>query len=377
MDFLETGNDNSALAAAITKCVEIAESKGNFGRSRPLRIRLSEVLEVNGDRRAALAVLKEFTSNSTAMSATNLPANSSGDKKNNGAGAASAAAKAANAKKAAATAEAEAVRDAENAVMKERSTRLFMEINADLVPAPAPVTPPAPVERTKPKPVTPPKPVATTVAAAAAVAAAVAAAGPKLSSWIESAAKGKTLSAEELTAMGDAERLEALSEHCARLEEPGNSAKRRQAAVAVAKSIAASGAEAPWVEAQLRELLGEGSSPAAREGALLTLQAMCEVAGAAGEPYAVALLPLVLRASGDQSAVVRTAAADAGAALARMLNPHALHLVLPVLTEAIEGSVWRIKAGALEVIATLAETSPAQVALALPEIVPVVSHQVS
>ncbi|CAM9557787.1 unnamed protein product, partial [Ectocarpus sp. 12 AP-2014] len=33
-DFLETGNDNKQLAEALSKCVDIAESKGNYGRSR-------------------------------------------------------------------------------------------------------------------------------------------------------------------------------------------------------------------------------------------------------------------------------------------------------------------------------------------------------
>ncbi|CAM9479805.1 unnamed protein product, partial [Ectocarpus fasciculatus] len=69
-DFLETGNDNKQLAEALSKCVDIAESKGNFGRSRPLRLRLSEVREAAGDRRGALAALKAFTSNPAAVSAT-------------------------------------------------------------------------------------------------------------------------------------------------------------------------------------------------------------------------------------------------------------------------------------------------------------------
>ncbi|CAN0088485.1 unnamed protein product, partial [Ectocarpus sp. 8 AP-2014] len=303
-DFLETGNDNKQLAEALSKCVDIAESKGNYGRSRPLRLRLSEVREAAGDHRGALAALKAFTSNPAAVSATTATtasaANGAGaaDKKN-----ASAAVKAAA--KAAAestTKAAEAVRDTENAAMKDRSTRLFMELNADLVPA--------------------------------------------------------------------------LAEHCGCLGEAGDASARRRAAVAVAKSIAASNAEAPWVEAQLREFLPEGNVPAAREGALLAIHAICELAGPGGEPYVVALLPLVLQAHGAQAAQVRAAAADAGAAVARTLNPHAVRVALPMITEAVASDTWRIKAGALEVMAVMAESSPQQVALALPEIVPVVSHQV-
>lgn len=376
-DFLEAGNDNKQLAEALLKCVEIAESKGNFGRSRPLRIRLSEVREAAGDRRGALAALKAFTSNPAAVSATTAPAPAPGSDKKS----VSAAAKAA----AAATLKAaEEARDSENAVMKDRSTRLFMEVNADLVPECAPVPPPAPV-KTAPRPAAakaPAKPAVTTVAAAAAraqAAAAASAAGPKLTAWVSNASKAagaSSASVEELAALGDGERLQNLAEHCGCLEEAGDASARRRAAVAIAMSISASAAEAPWVEAQLRELLGEGSAPAAREGALLAVHAICELSGAAGEPYVVSLLPLVLLANGAQATPVRAAAAEAGAAVARAINPHAVRVVLPVITRAVESDTWRIKAGALEVMAIMAESSPRQVALALPEIVPVVSHQI-
>lgn len=376
VEFLETGNDNKALAEALSKCVSIAESKGNFGRSRPLRIRLSEVREAAGDRRGALAALKEFTSNAAAVSASTAPALPPASDKN--AVLASKTPAAVAARKAA-----EAVRDTENKTMKNRSTRLFMEINADLVPPPAPVAAPTPVRVTRPTAAaaSPPKAAVTTVAAAAAMAKAASAAGPKLSSWVRNAAKSSSgdvtaPSDETIKAMDDGERLQALAERCGILGDAGDASERRRAAVAVAKFINASNAEAPWVEAQLREFMVEGSTPAAREGSLLAVHAMCQLAGAGGEPYVVALLPLVLLANGSQAAPVRAAAADAGAAIARSLNPHAVRVVLPAITTAVESDRWRIKAGALEVMAILAESSPTQVALALPEIVPVVSHQV-
>lgn len=374
VDFLETGNDNKKLAEALNKCVEIAESKGNFGRSRPLRIRLSEVLEAAGDRRGALAALKAFTSNPAAVSSTTA---AEAPEKNVSAAVKMAAAASLKA--------AEAVRDSENAAMKDRSTRLFMEVNADLVPACAPVPPPAPVRTVaRPAAAKPAKPTVTTVAAAAAraqAAAAASASGPKLTAWVRNAAKAasqssSSLSAEQIAALEDGERLQNLAGHCGVLEEAGDASARRRAAVAIANSIAASNAEAPWVEAQLREFVGEGSTPAAREGALLAIHAICELAGAGGEAYVVSLLPLVLQANGAQAAPVRAAAADAGAAVARTVNPHAVRVVLPMMTTAVESDTWRIKAGALEVMAILAESSPKQVALALPEIVPVVSHQI-
>lgn len=372
VDFLETGNDNKSLAEALAKCVEIAENKGNFARSRPLRIRLSEVREATGNRRGALTALKEFTSNAAAVASTTTTVAAAPSTK-----ASKIAPKAAPS---AATKAAEAARDAENATMKDRSTRLFMEINADLVPAPAPVAPLAPIKSSRPKAVRPPPtPVVTTVAAAAAAALVANAAANKLTGWIEKATKAKGgLSEADIEELGDGERLQALAEYCGYLEETGGDpTARRKAAVSVAQLVRASAGEALWLEAQLVEFLSDGTTPAAREGALLAIHAMCELSGPGAEPYVVALLPLVLVANGAQSAPVRTAATNAGAAIARSLNPHAVRIVLPVINEAVESDTWRIKAGALEVMAIMVESSPVQVALALPEIVPVVSHQVS
>ncbi|CAM9434022.1 unnamed protein product [Discosporangium mesarthrocarpum] len=160
------------------------------------------------------------------------------------------------------------------------------------------------------------------------------------------------------------------------LEELGPADGRRVSAVAVALSLSASAAEAPWVAAQLRELLEDGSGVAGKEGALLTVQALCEVAGAAAEPHVMGLLPLVLRAHSDAAAPVRTSAAWAAAALTRALNPHGLRVVLADVMAGVEAADWRAKAAALDMTAALARACPVQVASALPKIVPVVSHQV-
>ncbi|CAM9434093.1 unnamed protein product, partial [Discosporangium mesarthrocarpum] len=98
----EDGDDKAALAAALKRCVEIAEAKGNFDRSRPIRLRLAEVQSALGDKKAALGTLKAFTSNPAAVAAP-------GDN-----------------------------RDKENSTMKQLSTQLFMEINAGVIPGPVP-----------------------------------------------------------------------------------------------------------------------------------------------------------------------------------------------------------------------------------------------
>ncbi|CAM9522734.1 unnamed protein product [Choristocarpus tenellus] len=357
VDLYEIGSDRAALIVALTRCVEIAESKNNYDRSRPLRLHLSEVQEKAGDTKGALATLKAFTSNPAAVAA-----------------------------------------GGENSAMKQRSTQLFMAMNASMVPPPPPPPPkaptPAPVSRGIPaaadavKPQgawTSPKATAGAAAAAAklptvaASAAAFAAASlneSTLSGWVKLAVGKQLQTKDQLQALGDEERLGVLSEHLSVLEETGTADARRVAAVAVSLFVTVSTVDAPWVVAQLTEFLDESGSTAAKEGALLTIQALCEVAGIGAEPHLVPLVPAVLAAHADTAAPVRAAAAWAAAALPRVLNCHGLRVVLSYVIDGVEVGEWRAKAAALDMTAALARQCPVQMASALPEIVPVVSHQV-
>ncbi|KAG5183221.1 P-loop containing nucleoside triphosphate hydrolase protein [Tribonema minus] len=143
--------------------------------------------------------------------------------------------------------------------------------------------------------------------------------------------------------MGDSERLERLSTLCLMLSGEETGEGRRRAAVAIAEAIAASSAEAPWVEAQLAGFLADASAPTAREGALLAVQAQSQLARHAAEPFLAALLPATLAAHADAAPAVRHAAVDAGQALVRALSPHALRLALPSVLEGMDSREWRIK----------------------------------
>ncbi|CAM9333472.1 unnamed protein product [Phaeothamnion confervicola] len=182
-------------------------------------------------------------------------------------------------------------------------------------------------------------------------------------------------SAQELRAMGEPERLSLLAEKLGDAANGRSMAERQSAAVEVAEVVRASWlAEAVWVQAHLRDLLADGNSPLGREAALLTLQAQCAVGGRAVEAYTLPLLPEVLARCADGVAAVRDAAAACGQSLIAGLCPHALRLVLPVLLAGMDSPQWRTQVVALELLGQLAETAPAQLSAALPEIVPLVSH---
>lgn len=128
--------------------------------------------------------------------------------------------------------------------------------------------------------------------------------------------------------------------------------------------------ERAQVHRRLRASLGEASSPAAREGALLAIRGLSGSVGKAAEPYIVPLLPFVLERLSDKAVPVRDAAWDAASTLASSLCPLAVPLVLPILYDAMGSKQWQTKEGALKLLKIFAGTAPAQVSAALVEIVP-------
>jgi elongation factor 3 len=400
-DCHEASGDLGGLQTALARCVEVAESKGNYSRSRPLRLRLAEVQESLGDKGGALATLKAFVTNGKAVASPaeeGSPSSSAED---------------------------------QNELMRLRCAALSRGLSGSAVSLPT-AAPPSPPARSAAAAAAPaaklngssssaadssrgrpaaaaaatqngngtvgrrapwtaddgsPSSVRSGVSAGSTATSAsastlgpfarhTAAAEAPVAGWILLAAAQPTQTMAELREMGDAERLSRLSALCVALSGEESGEGRRRAAVAIAEAIAASSAEAPWVEAQLAGFLGDAGSPLAREGALLAIQAQCQLARHASEPFLVPLLPAVLAAHADSTPAVRHAAADAAAALVRALNPHAVRLVLPALLDGMDSKEWRCKVGALEMAAALARRAPAQTAAALPEIVPVVSLQV-
>jgi hypothetical protein len=67
----------------------------------------------------------------------------------------------------------------------------------------------------------------------------------------------------------------------------------------------------------------------AREAALLAYKQLIQCVGRAAEPYVLQLLPMLLERLADRSADVRDAAATTATAVAAVLSPPAVELVLP------------------------------------------------
>ncbi len=95
----------------------------------------------------------------------------------------------------------------------------------------------------------------------------------------------------------------------------------------------------------------------------------------ATEPYIVRLLPSLLDLSGQDSEkpAVREGAERVITGLVRGLNRYGLRIILPVLLDSVSSRNWRVKIVSLNAISLLAKHNPSQVALALPNIVPVTS----
>jgi elongation factor 3 len=120
----------------------------------------------------------------------------------------------------------------------------------------------------------------------------------------------------------------------------------------------------------LAEALDNTADPVAREGALLAIKGLASSMGRPAEPYLVPLLPKVFERHADKVQPVREAAQAAAAALAKALCLHAVPLIMPQLYEAMGHKSWQVKEGALMLLHQLVLSAPAQIAMALPEIVP-------
>ncbi|GMH85824.1 hypothetical protein TrST_g11613 [Triparma strigata] len=108
----------------------------------------------------------------------------------------------------------------------------------------------------------------------------------------------------------------------------------------------------------------------ALEGSLLIIRGLCEVIGPGVEPFIAPLLPLILKSSSSSSGSIRDAAEDCSRTLVSVLNPHAVFMVVPVLFKAMEDNEWRVKALALSTLSDLSKSSPLEISVLLPKILP-------
>lgn len=127
----------------------------------------------------------------------------------------------------------------------------------------------------------------------------------------------------------------------------------------------------------LRKQLGNKKDAGARERALNTIQAIAQHSSVspAVEPYLVVLLGPTLTAVGDKMTPVKTAAQAAALAIVKAVNPNGVKAILPPIIKSIlTAQKWPEKMTGLLCIEALVESAPAQLALRVPDLIPVVSE---
>jgi elongation factor 3 len=127
----------------------------------------------------------------------------------------------------------------------------------------------------------------------------------------------------------------------------------------------------------LKKQLSNKKDAAARERSLDAIKAIAEHSeiSAAAEPYLVVLLPSVLAAVGDKMVPVKNAAQAAALSIVKAVNANAVKAVLPpIISSILTAQKWQEKITGLTCIEALVESSPIQLALRVPDLIPVVSE---
>ena len=126
-----------------------------------------------------------------------------------------------------------------------------------------------------------------------------------------------------------------------------------------------------------KKQLGNKKDALARERACDAVKAIAahSTVSPGVEPYLVAILPNILSAVADKMVPVKNAAQAATEAIIRGLNAHAVKAVIPHIINSLRTTQkWPEKMTDLNAIELLAESSPAQMAFRVPDLLPVVSE---
>ena len=163
--------------------------------------------------------------------------------------------------------------------------------------------------------------------------------------------------------------LDELINNCL---EGDSSATRHGAAYGIAAAVKGSGIATLkkfGIVTRLEEACADGSSNN-KEGSLFGIQLLCTRLGLLFEPYVIVLLPSLLKAFGDGSEGVRTAASKAVGVIMSKLSAHGVKLVLPAVLTAFNDSSWRTKQASIDMLGSMSHLAPKQLASALPKVVP-------
>ena len=127
----------------------------------------------------------------------------------------------------------------------------------------------------------------------------------------------------------------------------------------------------------IKKQLANKKDAGLRERALHTIRAIAQHSSVspAVEPYLIVLLAPTLTAVGDKITAVKTAAQGAALAIVKAVNPNAVKAVLPPIIKSIlTAQKWPEKMTGLQCIEALVESAPTQLALRVPDLIPVVSE---
>lgn len=93
------------------------------------------------------------------------------------------------------------------------------------------------------------------------------------------------------------------------------------------------------------------------------------------EPYMVEMIPVVSGKTADKNADVKDAATSALVAIAKSITPTSIKIALPKLTDALSSTnKWQEKIAILGAISEMVEPAGPQIALRMPELIPVLSE---
>lgn len=127
----------------------------------------------------------------------------------------------------------------------------------------------------------------------------------------------------------------------------------------------------------LKKQLANKKDAVVRERALNAIKAIAEhgETSAAVEPYLVVLLAPVLAAVGDKMVPVKNAAQETALSIVKAVNANAVKAVLPpIINSILTAQKWQEKITGLSCVEALVESAPAQLALRVPDLIPVVSE---
>jgi len=109
---------------------------------------------------------------------------------------------------------------------------------------------------------------------------------------------------------------------------------------------------------------------AVREGALLCLEGLTLSLGRLFDPYVVSSLPLLLQAFADPQQSVRNASQSAASTMMAQLSGPGVKQVLKPLLEGIKDKQWRTKVASIDLLSSMTNCLPKQLAACLPQVVP-------